>query len=223
MSASLLETQLRQVFDGDVAAVYADLGMEGYRPRYTPILRVLAERGPQSIRDLAIAVAVTHSAGSQTVAQLVREGHVTLESGDDARQHITHLTPAAPALLPRIDLEWAATVAAAEELEARWGRRTRFGYFESWQHRDFDKMRSLLDDKLDFVLQRGASGPVADRDGRLGIETRTDGTAQQLWSGVNHAGHERSDQFEPCGFELGQIPCTALTYASAMAEVVTML
>ena len=87
MSASLLGTQLRQVFDRDVAAVYADLGMEGYRPRYTPILRVLAERGPQSIRDLAIAVAVTHSAGSQTVAQLVREGHATLESGDDARQH----------------------------------------------------------------------------------------------------------------------------------------
>jgi hypothetical protein len=41
----MLGTQLRQVLellDGAVAEVYQDLGMPGFRPRYTPILRVLA-------------------------------------------------------------------------------------------------------------------------------------------------------------------------------------
>jgi DNA-binding MarR family transcriptional regulator len=117
---ALLGTQLRQVLellDGAVAEVYRDLGMPGFRPRYTPILRVLATDGPQSIRDLAKATSVTHSAASQTVTQLAREGYVELEPGRDARQRIVHLTPAARSLLPRLEAEWAATTAAASELE----------------------------------------------------------------------------------------------------------
>jgi DNA-binding MarR family transcriptional regulator len=116
----LLGTQLRQVLDlldGAVAQVYSDLGMPGFRPRYTPILRALAADGPQSIGDLAKATSVTHSAASQTVAQLAREGLVELEAGRDARQRIVRLTAAARSLLPALDAEWAATSAAAKELE----------------------------------------------------------------------------------------------------------
>lgn len=116
----MLGTQLRQVLellDGAVAEVYQDLGMPGFRPRYTPILRVLAAGGPQSIRDLATATSVTHSAASQTVAQLAREGLVEAGPGRDARQRIVHLTPAARSLLPKLEAEWAATTAAASELE----------------------------------------------------------------------------------------------------------
>jgi DNA-binding MarR family transcriptional regulator len=117
---ALLGTQLRQVLellDGAVAQVYQDLGMPGFRPRYTPILRVLAADGPRSIRDLAKATSVTHSAASQTVAQLAREGYVDLAPGRDARQRVVHLTPAARSVLPRLEAEWAATTAAAGELE----------------------------------------------------------------------------------------------------------
>lgn len=117
---ALLGTQLRQVLellDGAVAEVYQDLGMPGFRPRYTPILRVLAAGGPQSIRDLARATSVTHSAASQTVAQLAREGYVEAGPGRDARQRIVHLTPVARSLLPKLEAEWAATTAAASELE----------------------------------------------------------------------------------------------------------
>ncbi|WP_371871428.1 hypothetical protein [Phytohabitans rumicis] len=46
-----------------------------------------------SIRALAGAVGVTHSAASQTVAQMAKAGYVTLEPGTDARQRIVHLTP----------------------------------------------------------------------------------------------------------------------------------
>ena len=116
----LLGTRLRHVLDtmdGAVAEVYRDLGLPGFRPRYTPIVRLLAEE-PRSIRDLAQATFVTHSAASQTVAQLAREGYVELRPGRDARQRIAHLTDAGRSVLPILDVEWAATTAAARELEA---------------------------------------------------------------------------------------------------------
>jgi DNA-binding MarR family transcriptional regulator len=114
-------TLLRHVLDlldGDVAKVYAELGLPDYRPRFSPIVRTLVCDGPMSIRDLAQAVGVTHSAASQTVTQMARCGLVELEPGPDARQRIAHLTPRARALLPTIEAEWAATDAAMRELDA---------------------------------------------------------------------------------------------------------
>src|SRR5262249_36433404 len=66
----VLGTRLRhllELLEGDVAQVYADLGLAGFRSRYTPIVRILATAGPSAIRDLALAIGVTHSAASQTV------------------------------------------------------------------------------------------------------------------------------------------------------------
>ncbi|WP_329125719.1 MarR family winged helix-turn-helix transcriptional regulator [Streptomyces sp. NBC_01465] len=120
----LLGTRLRHLLDqldGDVAAVYADRGLEWFRPRYAPVVRELAASGPSSIRDLARATGVTHSAASQTVAQMVKEGLVVLEPGADARSRIARPTPKAEALLPVLDAESAATTAAAAELEAELG------------------------------------------------------------------------------------------------------
>ncbi|MDX6238910.1 MAG: hypothetical protein QOG10_3725 [Kribbellaceae bacterium] len=114
-------TQLRHVLellDGDVAKVYGQLGLAEYRPRFSPIVRALVAEGPLSIRDLAGAVGVTHSAASQTVAQLVRSGFASLEPGSDARQRIVHLTPKTRDLLPTIEAEWQATTAAMAELDA---------------------------------------------------------------------------------------------------------
>lgn len=117
----LLGTRLRHLLDlldGDVAAVYEDLGLHGFRPRFTPVVRALAAAGPASIRDLARATGVTHSAASQTVAQMAKENLVRLTPGADARQRIVHLTAKAESLLPTLDAEWAATTAAATEFEA---------------------------------------------------------------------------------------------------------
>jgi DNA-binding MarR family transcriptional regulator len=113
-------TRLRHVLellDGDVAKVYQDLGLPEYRPRFSPIVRTLVAEGPLSIRALATAVGVTHSAASQTVAQLNRAGFVTLEPGTDARQRIVHLTDKTRELLPTIEAEWQATTTALAELD----------------------------------------------------------------------------------------------------------
>jgi DNA-binding MarR family transcriptional regulator len=116
-----LGTRMRHVLellDGDVGGVYADLGVTDYRPRFSPVVRALVALGPLSIRDLAGAIGVTHSAASQTAAQMARDGLLTLEPGADARQRIARLTDRARDLLPLIEAEWAATDAAAAELEA---------------------------------------------------------------------------------------------------------
>ena len=117
----LLDTRLRHLLDqlaAGVAEVYTDLGLEGFRPRHTPVIRFLAASGPRPIREIAAAIGVTHSAASQTVAQLAKEDLVTLRPGEDARQRIVALTPKAERLLPTLDAEWHATTAAAKAFEA---------------------------------------------------------------------------------------------------------
>ncbi|WP_253841893.1 MarR family winged helix-turn-helix transcriptional regulator [Actinokineospora globicatena] len=104
--------------EADIARVYTEAGLGWYRPRFSAYVRLLAARGPHSIRELATAVGVTHSAASQTVAQMRRDGLVTLEPGADARQRIVRLTPRAEELLPFLDAEWQATATAATALEA---------------------------------------------------------------------------------------------------------
>ncbi|RKF24956.1 MarR family transcriptional regulator [Micromonospora globbae] len=106
-----------EVLDGDVAAVYEQRGLPDYRPRFSPPLRVLVADGPLPIRDLARRVGVTHSAASQTVAQMARAGLVELAPGADARQRVVHLTDRARALLPVVEAEWAATAAALRDLD----------------------------------------------------------------------------------------------------------
>jgi DNA-binding MarR family transcriptional regulator len=104
--------------DGDVARAGADVGLVDYRPRFSPFVRVLVERGPSTIRELGHAVGVTHSAASQTVAQMARRDLVTLTAGADARSRLVDLTDTARSLLPAIQAEWAATAAAAAALDA---------------------------------------------------------------------------------------------------------
>jgi DNA-binding MarR family transcriptional regulator len=116
-----LGTLLRQVLDqmdGDIAGVLADLGLPDYKPKFSVYLRAIAALGPAPIRDLARATGVTHSAASQTVAELARHGLVELRPGADGRQRIVHLTDQARAILPTIEAEWDATASAADELDA---------------------------------------------------------------------------------------------------------
>lgn len=114
-----LGTRLRhllELLDGAVEQAYADAGLD-YRPRYTPVMRVLLELGGASIRTIAARAGVTHSAASQTVAQMADRGLVELAPGRDGRERIVGLTAAARAMVPALERQWAATNAAARALD----------------------------------------------------------------------------------------------------------
>jgi len=115
-----LGTLLRDLLDkldGAVERSYVESGLE-YRPRYTPVVRALMESGPTSIRTISRIAGITHSAASQTVAQMVEKGLLQLDAGSDARERIVALTAAAKAMIPKLEQHWRATNDAARTLDA---------------------------------------------------------------------------------------------------------
>lgn len=123
METATLGTLLRhliELLDGAVEQGYRDAGL-AYRPRYTPIVRVLKRHGPSSIREIADRAGITHSAASQTVAHMARNGLVDVSTGDDARERVAALSPAAHEIMPAVERRWQATEATARELEAELG------------------------------------------------------------------------------------------------------
>ena len=117
--APTLGTLLRhlvELLDGAVEESYARAGLD-YRPRYTPVVRALLEGGPASIRAISRYAGITHSAASQTVSQMEKLGLVSLGEGGDARERIVALTPAAEAMIPWLERQWAATNTAAQVLD----------------------------------------------------------------------------------------------------------
>jgi DNA-binding MarR family transcriptional regulator len=108
---------LLELLDGDVEQAYAGLGLD-YRPRFTPVVRALLESEPRSIRDIANHSGLTHSAVSQTVAEMKRAGLVSLvKDRADARARQARLAPRCRAMLPRLEQQWAATNSAADGLD----------------------------------------------------------------------------------------------------------
>lgn len=111
-----LARHLIELLDGDLEAVYAASGL-AWRPRYTPVLRVLMRLGPASIKVLAQEIGITHSAASQTVAQMAKQRLVALKPGTDARERIVLVSPKARRMIPALQRQWAATNAAAAQLD----------------------------------------------------------------------------------------------------------
>jgi DNA-binding MarR family transcriptional regulator len=116
-----LGTQLRhlvELLDGAVEQAYVEAGLD-YRPRYTPVMRVLAEQPSATIGELAALAGLTQPAATQTVALMVKKGLLTLAaSGADGRQRVVRLSASGEALLPRLRVCWQATKSAADSLDA---------------------------------------------------------------------------------------------------------
>jgi DNA-binding MarR family transcriptional regulator len=121
MADTPLAARVRAVLDrmdADVARTLADLGVTDYRTVFSAVVRSIAETGPVTIRDLAGALGITHSAASQRIAEMRKRGLVQLVAGTDARERLVHLTDLARSLKPTLDAEWEATDAAFEALNA---------------------------------------------------------------------------------------------------------
>ena len=114
-----LGTQLRHaiaLLDGDLQKIY-DQKLPGYRPRYTPIVRALSDKSPATIQDVCKFSGLTQSAASQTVSIMLREGWVERQKTADARQSAIALTTHGKESLKVLETLWAATRAAADQLE----------------------------------------------------------------------------------------------------------
>lgn len=116
-SLGTLVRRLLELLDGEVEATYRASGLP-WRPRYTPILRALMQSGPASIKAVAAWIGISHSAVSQTVSQMRKDGLVTLEPGKDGRERIIALTGMTEKMIPALEGQWAATNAAADQLDA---------------------------------------------------------------------------------------------------------
>lgn len=110
--------RLLDAMNADIARLYTERGLTGVRPRFVGPLIRLGRRGGMTIRALAESLDVTHSAMSQTVAALQRDGLVTTVPGADARTREVVLTERARELLPFLEAEWRATEEAVAELDA---------------------------------------------------------------------------------------------------------
>jgi DNA-binding MarR family transcriptional regulator len=117
LTLGALVRNLLDRLDSEVEAAYVAAGL-AWRPRYTPILRGLLRNGPTSIKTLAQGIGVSHSAASQTVSQMAREGLVILKPGIDGRERIVVPTAKTDDMLPALERQWAATNSAAAQLDA---------------------------------------------------------------------------------------------------------
>lgn len=119
-----LGTQLRhllELLDGDLEKIYARMGHGVYRPRFTPIMRALESGETLSVKAIAERAEITHSAASQTVRKMAKLGLVKVSSGEDARSREVSLSTRGRRLLPQLQRQWDATLAAAEALDAELG------------------------------------------------------------------------------------------------------
>jgi DNA-binding MarR family transcriptional regulator len=117
-----LGTQLRhliELLDGAVEAAYVEAGLH-YRPRYTPVMRALANTEALTIGEIAAQAGITQPAATQTVAVMVKEGLLVTSAGkQDGRQKMVRLSEAGRKMLPRLQQCWQATALAAASLDAQ--------------------------------------------------------------------------------------------------------
>jgi DNA-binding MarR family transcriptional regulator len=114
-----LGTRLRQLvglLDGDVERIYAWAGVD-FRARYYPVYRALSSGETRTIRALAAHSGLTHSALSQTIAEMRRAGLVAVAPGEDARERKVHLSAKGQRVMALLQPYWEAIASAADALD----------------------------------------------------------------------------------------------------------
>lgn len=111
--------RLLHLVDGGAEEVYRRKGLS-YRPRYTPVMRVLAG-GERMIGALTSQLSISQGAVSQTVRLMEADGLVARRQGRDRRQVAVSLSTQGQALLHDLEAHWAATFRAIEGLEEELG------------------------------------------------------------------------------------------------------
>lgn len=107
---------LTELVDRSSESFYQEQNLQ-YRPRYTPIMRVLAD-GPCSVNEITARLAITQGAVSQSLKLMEHQHLIKRQPGIDARQYIISLTRTGHTLLMELEDHWRAMFKAIELLEA---------------------------------------------------------------------------------------------------------
>ncbi len=102
--------------DGSTNEAYQQLDFE-YRPRYTPVMRVLKTRN-HSISEIRERLCVTQGAVSQTIKLMIQDGLIEKKKGEDGRHSIINLTSHGRNVSEVLSPYWESTFKAIEELES---------------------------------------------------------------------------------------------------------
>ena len=106
---------LTELVDRGADIAYREKSLD-YRPRYTPLMRVLAGGGC-SVNEITTRLAITQGAVSQTIKLMMADDLVKRSAGSDARQSIISLTDHGKRLLSKLQPHWRATFRAIQKLE----------------------------------------------------------------------------------------------------------
>jgi DNA-binding MarR family transcriptional regulator len=104
--------------DQDIAELYAASGIEDVRTRFVGPIIELSRSGPLTIKELASARKVSHSAMSQTAAAMRKAGLVEPAADSDGRARRIQLTARSREVVPFLQAEWRATEATVRALDA---------------------------------------------------------------------------------------------------------
>jgi DNA-binding MarR family transcriptional regulator len=104
------------LLDGDVERIYAGAGVD-FRARYYPVYQALSSGETCTIRALAAHSGLTHSALSQTIAEMLRAGLVAVVPGEDARERKVQLSAKGQRVMVSLQPYWEAIASAAEALD----------------------------------------------------------------------------------------------------------
>src|SRR5687768_11894345 len=96
---------LLAILDDDVQAIYDERGLD-YRPRFFPVVQVLLTQDSCSIGELALRMAVSQPAVTQTVNEMKRLGLLSAADSDDKRQRPVRLTAAGKELAHALQPVW---------------------------------------------------------------------------------------------------------------------
>jgi DNA-binding MarR family transcriptional regulator/ribosomal protein S18 acetylase RimI-like enzyme len=88
------------------AEIYKSSGIE-FEPRWFPVYRLLADRGPTTVGECARELGLTHSAVSPTARAMAKRGILSSRrDAADERRRLLELTDEGTALLPRLRELW---------------------------------------------------------------------------------------------------------------------
>lgn len=87
------------------------------RSRYYPVMRHLLIEGRASVGELAQCVGVSQPAMTQTIRQMMSDGLLEIEAGEDRRERLVRLSPRGKDAVARLRPVWTAVAHAAASLQ----------------------------------------------------------------------------------------------------------